>query len=269
MTRSAYSSSWPLGSSADAPIPDSILEKQVQALKAAFENAHPTPNTPCSMASARSQKTSHGVEFGMPADSSPHSSIAHTVEPDDHESPAWEPDLYSETILGCTEFDSLSFGTTVELFADFVLHALPEYRVLVFADSDNFESLRTNKPILLFAVVTAASRAKDPTLFENLHTRLLRLLTDKVIINGERSVELLQAVLVTEVWYNPPDDLGRLNFYLWIQIAGTMALQLGLWWDPRMLSAVTNMEADDRTMDRWRTALAFYLSVSTVAVSSR
>ena len=248
----------------------SILEKQVRALKAAFEGTHSKQRVPCSIGTSRSQDAHCGSASARPAESSPHSSYVHTEDLGEQASLALGPDSETHSIVpGYISSDVLALSTAVELLADFVLYALPEYPVLVLADSDSFESLCQNRPILLFAMLTAASRAKNPTLFDDLHLRLLRLLTEKVVVNGERSLELLQAVLITEVWYNPPDDLTRLNFYLWTQIAGTMALQLGLWWDPHMLTAVTNDEIHDGMLQRWRTAVAVYLSVSIVAVSSR
>lgn len=234
----------------------SILEKQLQALKAAFESTHSSQKIPGSIGSSRTQDARRGSASARPAESSSLSSDAHTEHLVGQESLASGPDseIY-DTVPGYISSDVLALSTAGELLADFVLYALPEYPVLVPADGDSFQSLRQDKPILLFAMLTAASRAKNPTLFDNLHSRLLRLLTDKVVINGERSLELLQAVLITEVWYNPPDDLRRLNFYLWIQIAGTMALQLGLWWDPHMLAAVMNDEIHDEIHDgmlqRW------------------
>ncbi|GFP57730.1 hypothetical protein TASIC1_0009006700 [Trichoderma asperellum] len=84
------------------------------------------------------------------------------------------------------------------------------------------------------------------------------------MVHGKRSVELVHAILVMAEWYDVPEDMRRLNFYSWIQTAGLMVRELGLWpWSEDAGSSV------DHTMAQWRTSFAAYLPLSTAAVSLR
>lgn len=113
-----------------------------------------------------------------------------------------------------------------ELFDAFVAECLPQFPVVTIHES--FDELREMKPVLLLAAVTAASNARDGELFTRLHRHLVRMVSDRVVINGERDIELLQAILLLEVSFCPPDDLRKLSFYQWTHMAATMAMQLGL-----------------------------------------
>ncbi len=113
------------------------------------------------------------------------------------------PSLLSSSILSEQE--------ARELFYEFDTKCLPQFPVVTINES--FDSLRETKPMLLLAAVTAASNAKDGELFAHLHRHLVRMVSDRVMINGERNIELLQTILLLEVWFCPLDDLRKLNFY--------------------------------------------------------
>lgn len=76
------------------------------------------------------------------------------------------------------------------------------------------------------------------------------------MVRGHKSVELVQAILVMVEWYDTPDDIVQLNFYTWIQIAGLMVRELGLWPWSEDISPV------EHTAVEWRTSFAAYLTMS-------
>ena len=150
-----------------------------------------------------------------------------------------------------------------ELYREFKDRLLPQYPLTVIGES--FDELCASKPILCLAVLAAASSVHEPSLFKILHARLVREVTERAIVEGERSVELIHSILILETWYYPSDDLRRLNFYQWIHIAGTMALQLGLG-GARSGQAV---DLSKFSMERCRTMFAVFQSCSSVAISLR
>ncbi|RFU75888.1 hypothetical protein TARUN_6350 [Trichoderma arundinaceum] len=157
----------------------------------------------------------------------------------------------------------LSTDTAVRLFDDFTQNVLPQYPILLLSSAETFEYLRRQQPTLLLAMITAACRGSDPDLFRKLHFHLRGDLSEQVMVCGNRSVELVQAILVMVEWYDPPEDMRRLIFYTWIQIASVMVRELGLWpWS----EDITPVE---HTATEWRTSFAAYLSISTAAVSLR
>lgn len=170
-----------------------------------------------------------------------------------------------ETIPDLVGSDLLPLHVATRLLAEFSSRILPEYPMLLLTGDDDFNSLRTSQATLLLAMITAAARASDPALFRSLHARLLEVLADLALVRGHRSLELVQAILVMEVWYDPPDDMERLNFYMWIQVAVTMVCQLGLWpWGKVSSLLRPQLDVlDERRMGEWRIAFAVYLSMST------
>ena len=159
--------------------------------------------------------------------------------------------------------DLLPDGLAPELYSDFLELILPQYPVV--AISESFDTLRASKSILLVATITAASSLRDPALFETLHSCLARQITDKAIIDGGRSLELVQSILILGTWYYPPNDLQRLNFYQWFHIAGTMALQLGL----GSLNCQQEPQFSGQQLENQRTLFTVYQSCSSVAISLR
>lgn len=238
------------------------LEKQITRLQATIHGNAPRGNL---------SDVEHGQEFDEPTlgeghdegSDSPLPVAGHLEVIEEQSAREAEP---GETIPGIVGSDLLSVDVAISLLAEFTSHVLPEYPILVLAVDDDFNSLRKSRPTLLFAMITAGARATDPVLFRSLHIRLLRVLADKALVRGHRSLELVQAILVMEVWYDPPDDMERLNFYMWIHVAATMVRQLGLWpWSTvsSFPKAPQPHELDERRMSEWRAAFAVYLSMST------
>jgi hypothetical protein len=177
------------------------------------------------------------------------------------------PEMEDENLVGNCHLQSpletlfalnlLSADTAVRLFDDFTNNVLPQYPILALSSGESFDWLRAHQPTLLLSMIAAACRASNPSLFRKLHFRLRGDLSEQVMVHGNRSVELVQAIFVMVEWYDPPEDMRRLNFYAWIQIAGLMVRELGLWpWNEDTSSSV------DHTTSEWRISFAAYLTMS-------
>lgn len=152
----------------------------------------------------------------------------------------------------------LSTDTAIRLFHDFTNNVLPQYPILTLSRAENFDWFRAHQPTLLLSIIAAACRASNPSLFRKLSVHLRGDLSKQVMVHGNRSVELIQAILVMVEWYDVPEDMRRLNFYAWIQTAGLMVRELGLWpWSEDDSLPV------DHTMAQWRISFATYLPLST------
>lgn len=152
----------------------------------------------------------------------------------------------------------LSTDSAIRLFNDFTSNVLPLYPILTLSGAENFDWFRAHQPTLLLSIIASACRASNPSLFRKLSFHLRADLSEQVMVNGNRTVELVQAILVMVEWYDVPEDMRRLNFYAWTQAAGLMVRELGLWpWSEDASSHV------DRTMAQWRICFAAYLPLST------
>lgn len=88
--------------------------------------------------------------------------------------------------------------------------------------------LRHSKPILFLSVIAAAALAVDAGLAAILNREMVHLYAERFFINGEKSLELIQALLVMTIFYYPPDSPLKLQHCQYTHVASTMALELGL-----------------------------------------
>lgn len=98
---------------------------------------------------------------------------------------------------------------------------------VVFPPSTTIAELRRTKPILFLAIMAAAS-GEDHALQRVLQKELMQIFAQKIIVTGEKTMELVQALIVAVIWYWPPEYFEELKFYQLIHIAGVMAIDIGL-----------------------------------------
>ena len=172
----------------------------------------------------------------------------------------------------------LSMASATKLFQTYVNDLVPHYPVVVFPEDYTAVELRLSRPILFLAVIAAASGKSDPDQSTVLNAEVLQAYAIRTFMNSEKSLELVQAMIVTSVWYNPPNGFGQLKFYEYIHMAATMALDIGLGTKPddsrgeRHSSANTtppqtgdttpsslSAEPDAVSIENMRTFLACYL----------
>jgi hypothetical protein len=127
--------------------------------------------------------------------------------------------------------------------------------------------LRTNKPSLFHAVMAAASHSKGSELSDKLHHEVVYLYAHSAFINGEKSVQSIQAMLVTVAYNSPPKKPGQLQIYQWVNMAASMALELGLASKPRTheqlpkraIRSLQKISSPEELLEHCRTVLTLYI----------
>lgn len=114
-----------------------------------------------------------------------------------------------------------------ELFVRYTTQMCPHLPGVVLPPDMTAAELRATKPILFLAVMAAAS-SEMPTLQRALTKELMQVFAEKIIINGNKSLELVQALQVAVIWYWPPERFEELKFYQLVHIAAVMAIEIGL-----------------------------------------
>lgn len=122
----------------------------------------------------------------------------------------------------------LLMDTAAELFNVFQTDFSPKYCFLVFPTGYTVDQLRHDKPILFLALMAAASTMSHPELYQMLSTETIQEYARLSLIGGEKSVELVQAMIATVIWHYPVGKFSALKFYEYIHLASTMAIDLGL-----------------------------------------
>jgi hypothetical protein len=93
----------------------------------------------------------------------------------------------------------ISYDKAETLLRSYGTHA-PNFPFIVLSPSDSLDSLRREKPFLLLSILTIASTSNLP-LQDLLEAELRETLGRKVIFNGEKSLDLMQGLLIYLAWY--------------------------------------------------------------------
>jgi hypothetical protein len=127
--------------------------------------------------------------------------------------------------------------------------------------------LRTHKPSLFHAVMAAAAHSQGSQVSDKLHEEAVYLYARSAFINGEKSVQSIQAMLVTVAYYSPPKKPGQLQIYQWVNMAASMALELGLASKPRTheqlpkraIRSLQKISSPEELLEHCRTVLTLYI----------
>lgn len=154
----------------------------------------------------------------------------------------------------------------------------PHLPGVVFPPHLTADELRKTKPVLFLAIMAAASSG-SPEIQRVAFKELMQTFADKIIITGEKSIELVQALSVAVMWYMPPEHLDDMKFYQLVHMAMIMALDLGLskgrprGSKPIMWGAQPSKrhpQPDPTTIEARRTwLLCYYLTVNTAMALHR
>jgi hypothetical protein len=115
-----------------------------------------------------------------------------------------------------------------ELVAFFIRDLMAFAPVVVLPPETTASHLRHSKPVLFLSIIAAAAIAVDATVAAVLNRELVRLYAERFFIQGEKSLELVQALVLMTVFYYPPDSPMKLQHFQYTHIAATMALEIGL-----------------------------------------
>lgn len=148
----------------------------------------------------------------------------------------------------------------------------PAYPITWVAPQTPASELEQSRPFTLNAMITAACILSEPESFPKIHETTVMLLAKYVFVLGHRSIDLIQALLITAVWCMPPENLANINIFQLTQAAGAMTVELGL--IGRTSKQAQRQDIDqltgplsDQMMERVRTSLATYLTCSRYVTS--
>ena len=159
----------------------------------------------------------------------------------------------------------LSMEEATHLYDIYNTHLVPHYPVVLFDPALTAQELRNSKPTLFLAVVAAAAGKVDPQRYSVLNSEVLSDYAHRTNINSEKSLELVQAMIVTCVWYFPRGKFSQLKFYEYIHMAVVMAVEIGLGTDPRSSRERRDGDSEqllglsDADLEKRRTFLACYM----------
>ncbi|KAF4465284.1 hypothetical protein FALBO_7874 [Fusarium albosuccineum] len=206
-----------------------------------------------------------------------HNQFLETIFPSDS-----EPDLGSFADSPLTSFPTSSSSHTHSIQS---LHAKPQFNLdsaasllvsfrgmllnypcIVLKPEETVSSLAASRPFVLLAILAAASCSRTlqgHTLYDEEFRKVLGL---KFVAGGERSMELLQGLLIYCAWY--PFHLRPKNkqAFQYCRMAGDLVHDLDLDQESSEVATALPGQLSSSQLDRLRTYLAFYYAVSKYVV---
>ncbi|KAG5973483.1 hypothetical protein E4U58_004992 [Claviceps cyperi] len=113
---------------------------------------------------------------------------------------------------------------------DYYLEAfLPKCPMVVLAPGTNYQSLRATKPILFLFILSVASHEFCALNQQReLLSQARSVLVEHVIVREEQSLELVQSLQLSALWYRASDSREQFSLTQLIHMMVTMAVGLGL-----------------------------------------
>lgn len=121
----------------------------------------------------------------------------------------------------------LSMDRAAVLWDRYNYQMAPHLPGVVFPRDMTVGELRKTRPILFLAIMSAAS-SETPNVQRVIVKELMQVFADKIMITGEKSIELVQALNISVIWYWPPEHFEELKFYELVHMGAVMAIDLGL-----------------------------------------
>ncbi|KAM0430816.1 hypothetical protein ACHAQK_010423 [Fusarium lateritium] len=144
---------------------------------------------------------------------------------------------------------------------------LVHYPCIVLRPEETVASLAATRPFVLLAILAAASGSRTlqgHTLYDEEFRKVLGL---KFVAGGERSMELLQGILIYCAWY--PFHLRPRNrqAFQYYRMAGDLSNDLELNQELPSLNSTIPGEMNSMQLDRLRAYLAYHYAVSVFSCS--
>lgn len=112
------------------------------------------------------------------------------------------------------------------LYRAFTDDMMPLYPLISVPASCTWLSTQRDRPALFRAMITAASISAQPDISTRMFRETAQFLAEKVVVSGDKSLDLIQAFLVLSTWHLPPSTFGELKFSQYAHMAATMVVEL-------------------------------------------
>lgn len=140
----------------------------------------------------------------------------------------------------------------------------PLYPIVFVPMSSTWQSLQSGRPALFRAMITAASTSTHPAISARMFRETAQFLAEKVVVAGEKSLDLIQALLILSTWHLPPSKFTELKFSQYAHMAATMVTDLRSSNDKRyaILTSSEPLPPSHELVEICRTFLAAYFLCS-------
>lgn len=138
----------------------------------------------------------------------------------------------------------LSLETARHLVEQYKSDMYPYYPIVHIPPDCTADDLRRTKPILFLAILAAAAGKEHHDLAIKLDRLVLEEYANRTVLGSEKSLELVQSLLVSSTWYQPPTRLNQFKYSEYIHMAEVMAKDIGIASRPLSLGSPRSARGD-------------------------
>ncbi|KAK6499788.1 hypothetical protein TWF481_010146 [Arthrobotrys musiformis] len=153
---------------------------------------------------------------------------------------------------------AIDISTASTLFNYWADNIRPIFPIVQFSSNQDVHSVRSNTPVLFLTILTISSAAVDPTFLDRLLPQLNNLFAQEVFVLGNRSIDLLQALILFSQYHIQPREAK--TFPLTQHVYNAMAMASDLMLEEK-IKATAN-EPDESTFEACRVLLGIYFAAS-------
>lgn len=239
------------------------LEKEMLSLRALLKQATTATATPIvediSTRQTESTESSDGMDSRLTASTQSRSASAFSDSPPgrvDHN------DRIDPISRG-----NLTMQTAIQLVEQYKTEMYPHYPLVYIPPACTAEILRRTRPMLFLAVLAGAAGKEYPEIAAKLDQVVLEEYANRAVLRSEKSLELVQALLVSSSWYQPPSRLNQFKYSEFAHMAGVMATDIGI--ASRPLQVFRSQAEDTAGIESRRTYLAVLFKAMSTTITSR
>ncbi|KAL2824815.1 hypothetical protein BDW59DRAFT_147147 [Aspergillus cavernicola] len=123
----------------------------------------------------------------------------------------------------------VSLAVAMEAFTRHMDSMSGHIPMVVFPPGTQMSEVRKNKPVLFHAIIAVSVGPFQPSAQGPLLQELYKAIAERVIVKGEKSLDLVQALLVSCSFYTPPDNFEEIKFYQLAQLAVAVGMDIGMY----------------------------------------
>lgn len=118
--------------------------------------------------------------------------------------------------------------TASKAFERYVNEMAPLLPAVVFPPETQMGDVRKTKPAVFHAILATSIGPIKPSVQLGLFNDLYKMLADRILVRSEKVLELVQALIITYLWYDPPEHFEELKFYQLSHMAVVLGMELGM-----------------------------------------
>ena len=130
-------------------------------------------------------------------------------QPRSHLDPGAPQDNWPEVV----QSGDLSVELACAGFDHFVKHMLVHFPILVFPSETLASKVQQDRPVLFLAILNAASGLYPIPIQHRIYQELFASFARLILVDGEKSLEIVQALQVSSLWYYAPPRYKDLKYY--------------------------------------------------------